>query len=695
MAEAWSVASEVETPEQAAGFLEWVAAELARHDRLYHQQDAPEISDADYDALRRRNSEVEARFPELIRPDSPSLRVGSAPAEAFAKVRHAVPMLSLDNAMRDEEVTEFVARIRRFLGLAAEVPIEFVAEPKIDGLSCALRYENGQLVRGATRGDGTTGEDVTANVRTIADIPNELRTQNPPPILEVRGEVYMEHGAFEALNARRAEAGEPIFANPRNAAAGSLRQLDSRITASRPLRFFAYAWGEAEPTIAGSYHAFLDQLRGYGFVVNPLVRLCPDVEGLLAYHRELGLERAGLSYDIDGVVDKVDRIDLQQRLGFVGRMPRWAVAHKFDPETAITTVQDIGIQVGRTGALTPVAHLEAITVGGVVVRRATLHNQDFIEAKDIRVGDHVVIQRAGDVIPQVVEVLKDRRPAGSEPFVFPDTCPICGSAAVRPEGEAIRRCTGGLVCPAQLEGRLERLVARDAFDIEGLGRKQVPQLMAAGLVHQPADIFRLKEHEAALIELDGWGKRKVANLLAAIEARRRIPLDRFIIGLGIRFVGEVNARLLARHYASFDAWRAAMLRLAEGDDATREDLDATDGVGSALTGALAEFFGEPHNVQVVEALAEQLEVEPAPQGPSGSAPLVGKTIVFTGSMAGMTRAEAKARAEALGAKVAGSVSKSTDYVVAGEEAGSKLTKAAALGVQVLSEEEWLRMAGVA
>ncbi len=546
-----------------------LAKELAHHDRRYYRDDSPELSDAEYDALRRRNIAIEQRFPSLIRPDSPSLRVGVAPAEAFGKVTHTVPMLSLDNAMAEEEVREFVARIRRFLNLPADAPLDFVAEPKIDGLSCSLRYEDGWLVRGATRGDGTVGEDVTANVRTIRDIPQRLEGDDPPRVLEVRGEVYMERSDFLQLNERRLAKGEPPFMNPRNAGAGSLRQLDSKITAERRLRFFAYAWGEADPPIDGAYSGFLNRLKSMGFRVNPETAHCTTTDELLAYQQRIAEQRHALPYDIDGVVDKVDRIDLQGRLGFAGRAPRWAIAHKFAAQQAETVLNAISIQVGRTGALTPVAELAPITVGGVVVARATLHNQDYIEAKDIRVGDTVVIQRAGDVIPQVVEVVLARRPADAVPFVFPDHCPQCCSLAVRPEGEAIRRCTGGLICPAQLAERLRHFVARDAFDIEGLGRKQVPQLLEAGLIKSPVDLFRLARDEAELAklsELEGWGAKKIAKLKEAIEARRSIPLERFIYALGIRFVGEVNAKVLARHYGTFERWRAAMLQLAAGDE---------------------------------------------------------------------------------------------------------------------------------
>ena len=681
------------TEDDAKAELVWLAAEIARHDRLYYERDRPELSDAEYDVLRRRNSAVEQRFPELIRADSPSLRVGSTPAEAFGKVPHAVPMLSLDNAMSEEEVGEWVARVRRFLALPADEPLVITAEPKIDGLSCSLRYEDGLLVRGATRGDGAVGEDVTANVRTIRDVPQRLDGERPS-VLEVRGEVYMERQDFLALNRRREAEGEPPFMNPRNAGAGSLRQLDSRITAGRKLRFFAYAWGQAEPPVAGAYSGFLARLSDAGFRVNPQTERCTTVEELVAFQARIGVERASLPYDIDGVVYKVDRIDLQQRLGFVGRAPRWAIAHKFAAEQAQTVVERISIQVGRTGAMTPVAELTPITVGGVVVARATLHNQDYIESKDIRIGDTVVVQRAGDVIPQVVEVVRDRRPEGTEPYLFPDHCPECGSLAVRPEGEAIRRCTGGLICPAQIAERLRHFVGREAFDIEGLGRKQVPQLLDAGLVRTPVDLFTLPRDQARLArlaELDGWGARKIEKLVAAIEVRRAIPLDRLIYALGIRFVGEVNARMLARHYGDVERWRTAMLALAAGDAEARAELDNVDGVGPTLIEQLAEFFGEAHNLEALDALAAELRIEAPPPVGGGDSPLAGKTIVFTGTLERMTRAEAKARAEALGAKVIGSVSRGTDYVVAGTEAGSKLDKARELGVTVLSETEWMDM----
>jgi DNA ligase (NAD+) len=686
------------TPEQAAAELARLASEIAHHDARYYREDAPEISDADYDRLRARNAAIEARFPELVRPDSPSHRVGAAPVEAFGKVTHRVPMLSLDNAMAEAEVAEFLKRVRRFLNLPEDEPLELAAEPKIDGLSSSLRYEAGLLVQGATRGDGSVGEDVTANLRTIRDIPQRLATDDPPAVLEVRGEVYMERADFLALNQAREAEGQPVFANPRNSAAGSLRQLDPRITARRRLRFFAYSWGEAEPAIEGRYSGFLARLAGYGFKVNPEATLCRSEADLAAYHARIAGLRHALPYDIDGVVYKVDRLDYQRRLGYVGRAPRWAIAHKFAAEQATTRINAISIQVGRTGALTPVAELEPVTVGGVVVARATLHNQDYIESKDIRVGDTVTIQRAGDVIPQVLAVDPARRPADSRPFVFPDHCPVCGSLAVRPPGEAVRRCTGGLICAAQITERLRHFVGREAFDIEGLGRKQVPQLLEAGLIATPADIFRLVENEAALgrlAELPGWGEKKVENLQRAVAARRTIPLDRLINALGIRFVGETNARLLARHYGSLEAWRAAMARAAGGDEEAQAELDNIDGVGPKVAEAVMEFFQEEHNLKVLDELAALIEATPLAAPAGGGSALAGKTIVFTGTLETMTRAEAKARAEARGAKVAAAVSSKTDYVVIGADAGSKAKKAAELGVTTLSETEWRELAGPA
>jgi DNA ligase (NAD+) len=695
---ATQVAIERLSREEAAGELARLAVEIARHDRRYYRDAAPEISDAEYDALRRRNEAIETRFPDLIRPDSPTHRIGAAPVEDFGKVRHRVPMLSLDNAMAAGEVREFMRRVRRFLNLGQEVPLSLVAEPKIDGLSASLRYENGLFVQGATRGDGTVGEDVTANLRTIRDIPQRMGGAGVPPVLEVRGEVYMERAQFMALNAQRQAAGEPLFANPRTFAAGSLRQLDPRITARRPLRFFAYGWGEAGPPIQGTYSDFLERLNDWGFCVNALTERCADEAAVLAYHERLGAERFELPYDIDGVVVKVDRIDYQRRLGFVGRAPRWAIAFKFAAEQAETRVLAIAVQVGRTGALTPVAALEPVTVGGVVVTSATLHNEDYIKSKDIRAGDTVVVQRAGDVIPQVVEVRREHRPKGTRPYQFPEECPVCGSLALRPPGEAVRRCTGGLICRAQITERLRHFVGREAFDIEGLGRKQVPQLLEAGLVKQPGDLFRLAQDLQRLQQLETlplWGKKKAENLRRSIEARRRIPLARFINALGIRYVGETNARLLARHYGSFERWRAAMVAVADGEVDARAELDAINGIGPAVAEALIEFFKEVHNREVLNDLAALVEIEEAAADAGAGSPLAGKTVVFTGTLEHMTRAEAKATAEALGAKVAGSVSGNTDYVVAGTDAGSKARKATELGVSILSEAEWRELAASA
>ncbi len=687
------------TAEEAGEELAFLAKEIARHDRLYHQQDAPEITDADYDVLRRRNEAVEAAFPDLVRPDSPSHRVGAPPLDKFEKVPHRAPMLSLDNAMNDDDVVEFLKRVRRFLNIAEDETIEIVAEPKIDGLSASLRYENGLFVQGATRGDGVEGENITKNLRTIRDIPQRLDTDDPPAVLEVRGEVYMTLDEFEKLKKESGEnsgekKNESKYKNPRNTAAGSLRQLDSKITASRALRFFAYSWGEAEPPIEGSHHGFLERLSAYGFQVNPLTKRCTTTDELARYHRQIDAERDALPYEIDGIVLKVDRIDLQRRLGFVGRAPRWAIAHKFAAVQVTTVIEAIDIQVGRTGALTPVAILTEVDVGGVSVTRATLHNQDYIETKDIRVDDTVTIQRAGDVIPQVVEVNLEKRPKDSEPFVFPEKCPFCDSLAVRPEGEAVRRCTGGLICPEQITERLRHFVGRDAFDIEGIGKKQVPQLLEAGLIEGPADIFRLVEDSdklAALEKLEGWGEKKIDNLKKAVAERRNIDLDRFINALGIRFVGETNARLLARHYGTIDGWRSAMLAAAGGDEEARAELENIDGVGPKVAEALIEFFSEQHNLKVLDDLGDLVEVKPLTQPVATG--LSGKTMVFTGSLEQMSRAEAKATAESLGAKVAGSVSAKTDYVVVGADAGSKAKKATDLGVTMLSEAEWLDMAG--
>ncbi len=692
-AKAAEIAVERLTREQAAAELARLAAEIARHDRLYFQADAPEISDAAYDALRRRNAAIERLFSDLVRPDSPSQRVGVAPATGFAKVRHARPMLSLENAFDESEIRDFVARVRRFLKLPAEAAVELVAEPKIDGLSAALTYERGRFALGATRGDGTVGEDVTANLATLADVPKTLKGRDVPDLLEVRGEVYMRRKEFAELNEQRAAAGDPVFANPRNSAAGSVRQIDPAVTAARPLRFFAYAWGQVSGPVADSHWHFLQRLQGWGFPVNPEAELCPTLDAALALYRRIAGERAALPYDIDGVVYKVNRLDWQDRLGLVSRAPRWAIAHKFPAEQAETVLREITIQVGRTGALTPVANLEPITVGGVVVARATLHNEDEIARKDIRIGDHVVIQRAGDVIPQVVSVVQAKRPKGSKPYVFPDRCPACNSLAIREPGEVVRRCTGGLTCPAQAVERLRHFVGRDAFDIEGLGGKHIQAFWDDGLIRGPADIFRLKAHETALVEREGWGRQSVANLLRAIEDRRTIGLDRFIYALGIRQVGQATARLLAKNYGSLEAWKKAMSEAQDQESAAYRELDSIDGIGPSLAADLLGFFAEKHNLKVLDDLAREVAVGDFAAPTAESSPIAGKTVVFTGSLEAMTRGEAKARAEALGAKVAGTVSGKTDFLVAGADAGSKAKKAAELGVTVLSEADWLKLIG--
>jgi DNA ligase (NAD+) len=699
-----------------------LAARIRDADAAYYQRDAPIISDADYDALRLRVEAIVARFPELERDDSPTRKVGAAPSQGFRKVRHAVPMLSLGNAFSEEDLVDFVDRVRRFLGLAADAPIDFVAEPKIDGLSCALTYEKGRLALAATRGDGEEGEDVTANARQVGDIPNILLGDDWPDILEVRGEVYMERRAFADMNAKREGAGQPLFANPRNAAAGSLRQLDARITAERPVRFFAYALGRVSAPLGPTQSVIRERLAGWGFTLNEPTEKAADAAGLMAYYLKIQAARPDLPFDIDGVVYKVDRLDLQERLGFVSRAPRWAIAHKFPAEQAMTTLEKIEIQVGRTGALTPVARLVPVTVGGVVVSNATLHNEDEIRRKDIRVGDAVIIQRAGDVIPQVVGVVLDKRPAKSVEYAFPETCPICGSMAVREEGEAVRRCTGGLICAAQVRERLRHFVSRNAFDIEGMGDENIKLFYEGGLIHSPADIFRLNEHEEQVRQLvlkrraeqsaarqaakaeAGKGDtakaaskkpppefKDVANLLAAIDARRRIGLDRFIYALGIRHVGETTGRLLARSYATIDHFLAEMELAKAHESQARAELLAIDGIGAVVAEAIIDFFAEDHNRAAVQSLLDA-GVDPQPlERQETSSPVAGKTVVFTGSLETMTRQEAKARAESLGAKVAGSVSKKTDYVVAGADAGSKLKAARELGVAILSEAEWQQL----
>ena len=675
-----------------------LGAEIAEHDRRYYQDDAPTISDADYDALRRRYEALEAAFPELHAAESLTRKVGAAPSQKFAKAKHAVPMLSLGNVFSDEEVYEFVARVRRFLGLKDDAPLAFTAEPKIDGLSCSLRYENGELVQAATRGDGFEGEDVTANVRTIAEVPRRLKG-HAPAVLEARGEVYMNRADFAKLNERQAEAGKMIYANPRNSAAGSLRQIDAGITAHRPLRFFAYAWGEVSDMPAKTQAGMLDFLHHAGFVTNKLTKLCHSADEMIAHYRAIEQQRASLGYDIDGVVYKVDDLAYQERLGFVSRAPRWAVAHKFPAEQAKTVLRAIDIQVGRTGALTPVARLDPVTVGGVVVQNATLHNEDEIARKDIRVGDTVVIQRAGDVIPQVVEVVQDK-PRGAHAYKFPHVCPACGSAALREKDESgeedvVRRCTGGLICPAQAVERLKHFCSRLAMDIEGLGDRQIELFYEKELIKEPADIFTLAARSAAgdldLTQWEGFGETSVRNLFASIEQRRQIPLNRFIYALGIRRIGETNARRLARHFGTFEALRATARHASEGSEA-REEINNIDGVGDVVAEAVADFFLEEHNEKALDALLREVAPQPM-EAVANDSPVAGKTVVFTGSLERLTRDEAKAQADRFGAKVSGSVSKKTDLVVAGPGAGSKLTKAQELGVEVISEDEWFRRTG--
>jgi len=675
---------------------EWkkLATEIRRHDKLYYQKDAPEISDAEYDKMRRRLEALEKQFPALQTPDSPTQTVGAPPLETFAKVKHSVPMLSLNNAMSAEEVREWDERIRRFLGLSEDEAIGYICEQKIDGLSFSARYENGEFVQGITRGDGEIGENITNNLATI--LPLKLKG-TPPAALEVRGEIYMTHKAFAKLNRQQEEEEKPLFANPRNAAAGSLRQLDSNITASRDLNYFIYGWVKhgSEWKISNSHFSSLLQLQGWGF------RMAPHSEGkqlvqtssltsFLDYYEKTKTQRAALNYDIDGLVYKVDRLDWQKRLGEVGRAPRWAIAHKFPAEQAKTVVEKIEIQVGRTGALTPVARLKPITVGGVVVSNATLHNEDEIARKDVREGDTVTVQRAGDVIPQVVSV-DTKQPRGRKPYKFPDHCPVCGSLAVREEGEVARRCTGGLMCEAQLVERLRHFVSRGAMDIEGLGEKQITAFFEDELIKNAADIFALHKKVDIIEQREGWGKKSVDNLMDAIEKARDVPLNKFIYALGIRHVGEITAKLLAQNYGSFANWLKAMESLPKGGEAA-EQLDNIDGIGGVVIEALSDFFREPHNIKVVHDLGRELRIRNAEKVADDS-PVSSKTVVFTGTLGKLTRAEAKSSAEALGAHVASSVSAKTDYVIAGEDAGSKLKKAKELGVKILSEDEWLSLIG--
>jgi DNA ligase (NAD+) len=703
------------TERQARAEHKRLADEIGHHDKLYHEKDAPEISDAEYDRLRVRLKAIEARFPQLADMFSPTQRVAPTPTTAFAKVRHGKPMLSLDNAFSDDELQGFFDRVRRGLeretDLKPDAEIALSCEAKIDGLSISLRYENGEFIQGATRGDGTTGEDVTANLKTIKDIPHKLKGRGVPKAFDVRGEVYMERKAFMELNARQVAAGEKAYVNPRNTAAGSLRQLDPEVTASRPLRFFAYAWGEAEPRSWKTHSEYLKLLKEWGFKTNPLTKLCRTPAEVRAFYRKIGEQRPSLPYDIDGVVYKVDRIDWQERLGFVSRAPRWAIAHKFPAEQARTRLNGINIQVGRTGALTPVAELEPVNVGGVMVARATLHNADEIERLDVRVGDMVTIQRAGDVIPQVLGFVPEERPKKTHKFDFPTHCPCPLKTRVRAEeGGVVRRCTGGLECPFQQVERLRYFVSRNCFDIEGLGGTHIENFFNDGLLKVPGDIFRLRDKEALIRKREGWGDLSVRNLLAAIDARRTISLDRFINSIGIPLIGEATAKILAQEYGDADSWLAEMLKAARErrkapDDVKKEKAAAEVGesygrlcnveqIGVTTADAMCAFFNEGHTVDIIKDLLKQLTVEAVKRRVIASdAPLRDKIVVFTGELSTMTRDAAKARAEEMGAKVTDSVSKKTSLVVVGENAGSKARKAAELGVRTLTEEEWVKLSG--
>ena len=677
----------------AANELMRLAKQIAYHDRLYHAEDTPEITDPEYDALVRRNAAIEAAFPNLVRDDSPSRKVGFAiAASPLSKVTHEVRMMSLDNAFNAEEVAEWAARVRRFLALDDSDPVAFTAEDKIDGLSCSLRYENGKLVVAATRGDGQVGEDVTPNVAHISDIPQQLVTETPPEVFEVRGEVYMEKQAFAALNAAQQEAGAKLFANPRNAAAGSLRQKDASVTAKRALRFWAHGWGAASQVPAETQYDMVAVLRQWGFPISPLFTRVDSVEGLIAHYETIGRARPDLAYEIDGVVYKVDRLDYQQRLGFVAKAPRWALAHKFPAERAETTLEQIDIQVGRTGKLTPVGRLAPVLVGGVTVTNVTLHNRDEIERLGVRPGDRIVIQRAGDVIPQVVENLT--RDAAREPFVFPDHCPECGSEAVAEDGEVDVRCTGGLICPAQRTERLKHFVSRGALDIDGLGEKTIDQFFALGWLESPADIFRLKDRREDILALEGWKEKSVDNLLASIEARREPDAARLLFGLGIRHVGAVTARDLMKHFHELPALRTIAQSASEGDADAAASLTSIDGIGTAVVEALGDFFHEDHNCEVWEDILSQVS-PPRYEVETKNSAVAGKTVVFTGKLETMSRDEAKAQAERLGAKASGSVSAKTDLLVAGPGAGSKLKKAADLGIEVIDEAEWAAIVAAA
>jgi DNA ligase (NAD+) len=699
------------TEAQAKAELKRLAKEIAGHDKRYYQDDAPTVTDAEYDALRRRNAAIEARFPELVLAESPSKRLGAAPSRGFAKVRHSVPMLSLGNAFSEEDVADFVGRIRRFLKLSEDEKIVFSAEPKIDGLSMSLRYEDGELVTAATRGDGAEGEDVTANIKTLKAIPHKLKGRKIPGLCEVRGEVYMTKADFLKLNKRQQQAGGKLFVNPRNSAAGSLRQKDPAVTASRPLGFFAYAWGELSEMPSDSQHGMITWFEACGFDTNPLTKLCHSVDELIAFHRAIEERRAKLDYDIDGVVYKVDRLDWQQRLGFAGREPRWGIAHKFAAEQAPTVLNDIEIQVGRTGTLAPVGKLEPVGVGGVIVQNVTLHNEDYIKGiggdgeplrsgKDIRIGDTVIVQRAGDVIPQIVDVVIEKRPKDSKPYRFPTKCPCPLHTAVVRETTATgeegsrARCSGELACPFQKIEHLKLFVSRRAFDIDGLGEKQLEMFFDKEWVREPGDIFTLesRNRKIKLEEEEGYGETSVRNLFDAINRRRTIALDRVIFGLGIRHVGETTALALARGYGSWDAFHDACLKVAKSDEEAIAEMDALDQIGETVIEAIKAYFGESHNRGIVERLTKHLKIEDA-EKPKTDSVVAGKTVVFTGSLERMTRDEAKAMAERYGAKVSGSVSKKTDLVVAGPGAGSKLKDAQKFGVQVVSEDDWFELVG--
>ena len=668
-----------------------LAQQLADADRAYFQDDAPLMSDADYDALRQRNRAIEARFPALQRADSPERKVGSAPASGFASVAHRQTMPQPANAFDADDVADFLGRVRRFLGLDETAPLALTAEPKIDGLSLSITYEQGRIAQALTRGDGTSGEDVTANVLNLPQIPQKLESEAPPALIEIRGEVYLPKSEFLRMNAELLAANAKPYANPRNAAAGSLRQIDPSVTATRPLGFFAYGLGASEGYTPTRQWQWLADLQRWGFLTTPETRLCHSLDDLLAVHAELMQQRSRLDYDIDGVVYKVDDSALQERLGQVARAPRWAIAHKFPAEQAQTRLLNIRIQVGRTGVMTPVAELEPVTVGGVVVSRATLHNEAELSRRDVRIGDLVTIQRAGDVIPQVLGPLLSARPADAVPFQFPERCPVCNSRSERLAGEVARRCAGGLVCPAQAVERLKHFVSREAFDIEGLGGKSIEAFWQDGLLREPADLFRLHRQAALIQQREGWGQKAVANLLASVEARRRIPLERFIYALGIRHIGQATARLIAQHFGTLDAWRSGLDALTQDASPVETALLGIDSLGPSTIESLKGFIAEPHNREVLAALAQELEVLPATAPPKSDSPLAGKTLVFTGTLRQMTRAEAKARAERLGAKVSGSVSASTDLLVAGESAGSKARKAAELGVEVINEAAWIAL----